>query len=214
MKTKHYIVNNIAEFSEQTEEMKKLAEYLDYIESVFPVIEEVFGEAWNDGQINIELDESMSGASYVRRGNLHIIKMKISNSNIQKKYPENLWGCLFHETHHAFFNPIIYNKRPGRIFNEGHEGEAFNFAFMATTYLKLKEKNKIDAQVYERFLKKLKGELPDDVNDLFQEYVSIFSMNTKNFAKFIFYLKSSDSVFTDLSNFRQDLDEAKRFLAN
>jgi len=57
MKTEHYIVGNIAEFSEQTKAVKKLEEYLNYIEGIFPVIEEIFGEVWNDDQINIALDD-------------------------------------------------------------------------------------------------------------------------------------------------------------
>ena len=145
MQTKHYIVENISEFSEQTEAVKKLEECLNCIEEVaFPVIEEVFGESWNDGQINIKLDDSTGGGGYCY-DNSHVVKIGINNRNIQRKYPENLWGCLFHETHHAFLNPIIRNKRDGKIFNGGHKAEVFNYAFMATTYLKLKEKNKIDA---------------------------------------------------------------------
>ncbi|MFH1412872.1 MAG: hypothetical protein ABIG10_02480 [bacterium] len=234
MQTKHYIIENIAEFSEHTEAVKKLKEYLDCIDEVaFPIIEEIFGQVWDYDQINIKLDDSTGSASYRVEGNYHIVKMGIYNRNIQREYPKNLWGCLFHETHHAFLNPIIHNKRDGKIFNGGHKAEVFNYAFMATSYLKLKEKNKIDVQVYEHFLKKLERELdkcnrefrvsdkyeyerelPDNTMDIFQEYIHLFSMNIENFSKFISYLKSSDSVFTNVSNFRQDLDKAKEFLAN
>ncbi|MBA3046826.1 hypothetical protein KKC83_01175 [Patescibacteria group bacterium] len=151
METTHYLITNLQKFSEDTEAVEKLKKYLDDIEVVFPTIEEVFGQAWNDDQIKIELNNSTGGAAYDSTCNPHIVKMGIYNRNIQKKYPENLWGCLFHETHHAFFNPIINNKIDKKIFNGGCEGEPFNYAFMATTYLKLKEKNKIDTQLYNFF---------------------------------------------------------------
>ncbi len=239
METKHYIVENIAEFSEQTEVVKKLQTYLDCIEDIaFPAIEEVFGQTWNDGQINIKLDDSTSRARYYRSG---FVKMGINNRNIQKNYPQNLWGCLFHETHHAFLdliirekrdgNLIIRKKRDGKIFNGGHKAEVFNYAFIATTYLKLKEKSKIDTQVYECFLNELERELGEsnreyrapgkcecekklrnNTMDIFREYIGLFSMNIENFAKFISYVKSHNSVFTNRDNFRQDLDKAEEAL--
>ena len=143
MKTKHYIVENISEFSEHAEAVKKLEEYLDYVEVVFPTIEEVFGQTWNEGQINIKLDDSTGGANHRYSNGSHIVEMGFYNRNIQKKvYPDNLWGCLFHETHHAFLDPIIRRKANRKIFNGGHKAEVFNYAFMATTYLRLKEKNR------------------------------------------------------------------------
>ncbi len=215
MQTKHYIVGNIAEFSEQTVEVKKFEEYLNCIdEVVFPTIEEVFGQVWNDGQINIKLNNSKCNPVYCRSGSSHIVKMWINNGNIQKEYPKNLWGCLFHETHHAFWNLIINNKPDKEIFNGGCKGEVLNHAFMATTYLKLREKGTIDAQLYEYFLDRLEKELPNDAaKDLFKEYNSMFSANIENFSKFVSYVKSDDSVFTVASHFQQDLDKAKEFLA-
>ena len=230
MQTKHYIVNNISAFIDQTEAVKKLEEYLNCIEEVaFPAIEEVFGETWNDDRINIELNNKTGGAEHYRSGDFHFVNMGINNKNIKKEYPENLWGCLFHETHHAFFNPIIHNKENREIFNGGHKAEVFNYAFMATTYLKLKEKNEIDASVYEHFVSRLKWELnglnrkyrasreeerelSDNAMDIFQEYIKMFSVDIENFPNFIAYVKSNDSVFTSVSNFRQDLDTAKEFL--
>lgn len=234
MKTKHYLIENLAEFSKHAEALKKLRAYLNHIEDIFPVIEEVFGQLWNEGQIHIKLDGSSGGANHTYFNGFHIVRMGIHNGNIQKKYPENLWGCLFHETHHAFFNPIIRNKRDGKIFNGGHKAEVFNYAFMATTYLKLKKEGWIDVQIYEHFVSKLEKELgglnrkyrnhpvkykceyenglEDESMSIFQEYVHLFFKNIENFSKFISYLKSSDSVFTDLSNFQQDLDKAKRAL--
>jgi len=218
METTHYLIKNLDQFSYDLDAVEKLKNYLNYIEVVFPTIEEVFGQAWSDKQINIELNDSTKNAAYERIGDSHVVKMGIYNKNIQKKYPENLWGCLFHETHHAFFNPIINDKIDRKIFNGGCEGEPFNFAFMATTYLKLREKNIINAQFYEYFLNKLERELPSGAKNLFKEYVNMFSTNIENFSKFISYLKSSlklsNSIFINRSNFRQDLNKAKEFLAN
>jgi len=213
METKHYIVKNIAEFSNQTEAMEKLEEYLDCIEEfAFPAIEEVFGQTWNDSQINIKLNNSTGGGRYHHDGISHIVEMGINNRNIQKKYPENLWGCLFHETHHAFLRMITDNKRDGKILNGGRKDEVFNYAFMATTYLRLKEKNIIEQPLYEYFLGKLEMELLSAIRKLFNEYVNMFSINIENFAKFVSYVKSSNSIFTDISNFRQDLDEVKKIV--
>lgn len=234
MKTKHYLIENLTEFSGYPEATKKLEAYLVTIEGIFPLIEEVFGQAWNEEQIHIKLDSSSRGANYRYLNGSHVVEVGIYNGNIRGAYPENLWGCLFHETHHAFFNPIIRNKRDGKIFNGGHKAEVFNYAFMATTYLKLKKEGRIDAQIYKRFLSKLERELSgwnreyrndpikykckyengleDDAMSIFQEYIGLFSSDTRNFSKFISHLKSSDSVFTDGSNFRQDLDKAERVL--
>jgi|GEM_PF-2179663 len=229
METKHYIVQNIADFLENTEAVKGLKGYIDCIEDVvFTAIEKVFGQSWDDGKININLNDSTGRGGYDYRDNSHIIGIGIHNRNIQREYPKNLWGCLFHETHHAFLNQIIRNKRDGKIFNGGHKAEVFNYAFMATTYLKLKEQGKIDAKFCEYFLSKLEGELDkcnqenrasgkyeyerkllNNTMDIYREYLNIFSANAENFAKFISYVNSSDLVFTNISNFRQDLDKAK-----
>jgi len=235
METMHYFITNLQKFSEDTKAVEKLKKYLQDIEDIFPVIEEVFGQKWNDNQINIELlDDSLNDlrSRYSYERNTHVVRTRMYNSSIQnKKYPENLWGCLFHETHHAFLNPIIRNKRDGKIFNGGHKAEVFNYAFMATTYLKLEKKTKIETQTYEDFLSELtreldscnrkfrasekyeyERELPNNTMDIFREYIDLFSMNIENFSKFIYYLKSSDTAFTDRSNFSQDLDKAKKFL--
>lgn len=67
MKIKHYIVKNIAEFSQQTEAMIKLEKYLNCIdEVVFPTIEKVFGQKWNDDQINIKFENSKDKYTEVR----------------------------------------------------------------------------------------------------------------------------------------------------
>jgi len=213
MKTKHYCITNLDEYSKDARAVEMLKKYLGNIESIFSTVEEVFGQAWGDAFINIELDGSKSGASYRRRGDSHVVKMGIYNGNIQKAFPENLWGCLFHETHHAFFNPIINNKTDKKIFNGSCEGEPFNYAFMATTYLKLEEKKIIDEKLRKHFFNKLEKELPDDAKYLYEEYVAIFTKKSDNFSEFISYLKSHDSAFTVRNNFRQDLDQAREFLA-
>ena len=213
METMHYFITNLQIFSGNTNAVEKLKKYLKDIEVVFPTIEDVFGQAWDDNQINIELDDSKGGAIYDPTVNPHIVKMGIYNGNIQKEYPENLWGCLFHETHHAFMHPVIYHMGAKKDFNGGYEREPFNRAFMAMTYLRLNEKHVIGEQLYEHFLDKLEREMKNDGGkNLFKDYVSLFSKDTNNFSKFISYLKSSDTAFTVRSNFSQDLDKANKFL--
>jgi len=234
MKTVHYFITNIQKFSKDTIAVEKLNKYLQDIESIFPTIEDVIGQVWNEGRIYIELEDSSHGANHRYLNGSHVVKMGIYNKNIQKVYPENLWGCLFHETHHAFFNPIIRNKMDGKIFNGGHKVEVFNYAFMATTYLKLKKEGRIDAQIYKLFLSDLQGELgawnreyrndpikykceyEDDIEDdamsIFQKYIDFFSTDIKNLSKFILYLKRPDSVFINGNNFQQNLDKAKKIL--
>lgn len=228
MQTKHYIVKNVSDFSNQADAVKRLEKYLNCIEEkAFPAIEEVFGSAWSGGKIYIKLDNSTRGATYGPNG----VKMGIKNGNIQKEYPENLWGCLFHETHHAFLSLIIRDKRDGKILNGGHKAEVFNYTFMAITYMKLKEKNELDEQMFDKFFSKLEHELgslnrnyrdsnkyeyennlPNNTMDLFQEYVGMFSVKNENFTKFIYYIKKSNSVFTDIRDFRQDLDKIRKYL--
>ncbi len=213
MKTRHYFVTNLQKFSEETEAVERLKKYLKDIEAIFPTIEDVFGQEWNANQINIKLDDSTGGAEYDPRINPHIVRMGIYNENIQKEYPENLWGCLFHETHHAFMNPVIYSKVAKKYLNGGFEREPFNRAFMAITYLRLSEKRKISEQLYKDFLDELEKEMKNDGGkELFRDYVDMFSKNTDNFSKFVSYLKSSDRAFADVSNFLRDLDKARKFL--
>ncbi len=213
MKTAHYFVTNLQEFSEDTGAVEKLKKYLQDIEGIFPTIEDVFGQAWSGNRINIKLDDSMRGAVYDPTVNPHTVKMKIYNKNIQKEYPENLWGCLFHETHHAFMNPVIYNKTAKKYLNGGFERAPFNRAFMAMTYLRLSEKRNISEQLCKDFLDELEREMKNDGGkELFRDYVDMFSKNTDNFSKFVSYLKSSDRAFTDVNNFLRDLDKARKFL--
>jgi len=210
----HYFITNLQKFSEDTKAVEKLKKYLQDIEGVFPTIEDVYGQAWDGGQINIELDGSPGGSTYRYRSNTHVVKMGIYNRSIQnKKFPENLWGCLLHETLHAFMNPIIKNKVANKDFNGGYRKEPFIRSFLAMVYLRLCEKKVISQQLNKGFSDKLEEEMENDGGkSLFKDYVSMFSTNTNNFSKFISYLKSSDTAFTDRSNFSQDLDKAKKFL--
>jgi hypothetical protein len=210
METIHYSITNLQMFSGDVKAVERLKKYLEDIEVIFPVIEDVFGHKWSDGKINIELNDSTGGAKYVKP---HIVEMGINNRNIQKEYPENLWGCLFHETHHAFMNSVIYNKIAKKYLNGGCEGEPFNSAFMAMTYLRLSDKGKITEQLYKKFLDKLERGITDEGGRiLFKDYFDMFSANTNNFSKFISYLKLSNTAFTVEKSFMHDFEEAKNFL--
>jgi len=150
METKHYIVDNMSEFSDQIEAVKKLQTYLDYIEGIFPVIEEVLGQEWEGEKIHIILKDS---TGYDRPGGKHTISIKIHDGAIQKKnYPENLWGCLLHETLHAFMNPLIHGKIGGPNFLDGDcDNEPFVRCFQALVYLALKAKGELSNAVSDDF---------------------------------------------------------------
>lgn len=212
METNHYLITNISQFLGDIESINKLRQYLYDIEDVFMIIEEVFGEKWEDGKINIELGNRGGGASYRCRGNHHLVKIGIQNEAIQKKtFPENLWGCLFHETHHAFMNPIIYNNIANKDFNGGYNKELFIRSFQAMVYNRLYEKNMINEKIRVQFLNTLEKGAKDGMI-LFNEYCDIFSKNSSNFSNFISYVKSSDILFSKGSNFRNDLDAVKDYL--
>lgn len=212
MKTAHYLITNLHQFSHNLEAIEKLKKYLDEIETVFPIIEEVFGHKWEDNQINIELNNEKKGPSYRLIGNTHVIKMSLYNGAIQKKkFPENLWGCLFHETLHAFMNPIVKNDNKNRDLNGGKESEPFTRSLQQTVYSKLKDKEIINEKLCEDFFNMHRKEINNDAKDLFENYVKIFSKNN-NFSKFINYLKSNKVSFTNKDNFAVDLNKAKDFL--
>ena len=215
METKHYFIKNLQEFSWDTKAVEKLKKYLQDIEAIFPTIEDVYGQAWNNNKIYIELNNSTGAAKYISDVSPHFVEMGIYNRNIKKEYPKNLWGCLFHETHHAFMHPVIYHMGANKDFNGGYTKEPFNRAFMAMTYLRLSEKGKITKQLCDKFFDTLvSGIKSDGGKNLFKDYVSLFSKSTSNFSKFISYLKSSNAAFTDRNNFSQDLDKVKKFLCN
>jgi hypothetical protein len=211
METNHYLITNMTQFSGDIESINKLKQYLDDIESVFMIIEEVFGEKWEDSKINIKLKNE--GRS-LYNGNYNLVEIRIENEAIQKKtFPKNLFGCLFHETHHAFMNPIIYHNVANKDFNGGYNKEPFIRAFQAMVYKRLYEKNKINEKICKQFLNTLE-EGARDGKSLFKEYCDVFSKNSNNFSNFISYVNSSDILFSKRSNFRNDLDALKNYLLN
>ncbi len=215
MKTKHYLVENLAEFLEHTEALKKLEAYLNYIEGIFPVIEKVFGQKWKDSHIHVRLKDSKGGSGYSRPSGIHTASIGIWNNAIQvERYPENLWGCLLHETLHAFMNPIIHGKISGPNFLNGNcDNEPFVRSFQALVYLKLKEKGEIGNILCDEFLANLeKGIREDQARKLYNRYKTMFLGNTFNFHKFLRRLKLSKKSLFRKNSFQQDLDEAEEAL--
>jgi hypothetical protein len=226
METKHYIVTNLQQYSDDKPAVEKFEKYLYVIESVFPYIEKTFGKKGTNKKITIILDNSESGGKCDKN---NIVTFGINNHNI-KESQKNLWGCLFHETHHAFLNSITVN-RDGKILNGGHKAEIFNYAFMAATYLKLKEENKIDTKDYERFLDKLEKELKetnkqnrhpsskyyilevnlqDNAMIIYRKYLDSFLTDINGFSRFISRISSSKILFTKVENFEKDLAILKK----
>lgn len=212
MKTEHYIIGNIAEFSEHTEAIEKLELYLNDIEEIFPVIEEVFGQKWGGNYIHIILKDS---TSYDRINGIHTISIKIWNKIIQSKtYPENLWGCLLHETLHAFMNPIIHGKIDGSNFLNGDcDNEPFVRSFQTLVYLKLKEKGELSDALCNEFLASLeRGIKQGEARKLYNYYKKIFLKNPFNFHKFLKRLELSNTSLFKKDSFGQDLEKAEEAL--
>lgn len=215
MKTKHYLVENLEE--KEPEDVDKFKKYLEDIENIFPIIEEVFDQKWRDKCIHIELSNS---AGYKCFNNIHIARIDFQDDIIQEKnYPENLWGCLLHETLHAFINPIIHRKNDDAEYDndldeyywDKYQEEPFIYAFQAMVYLRLKEKNKINEDLYRIFLGRLEGGL-ENSRKLYDRYVKMFSKNPLNFSKFIKRLDSSNISLFRKDTFWQDLDKAEEAL--
>jgi hypothetical protein len=216
----HYIVSNMDEFSDQPKSLEGLKKYLDDIENIFPFIEEIFDRKWNDSDAKIEIRLKKEGKSnheykpdnkldFDNKNHPHIIRFGINNGNIKNTDSEcprkNLWGCLFHETHHAFNQEMVNGQR---TINNGNK-EVFNHVSMAITYLKLREEGVICQCRYDDFFPQLKNKFNDDAMDLFNEYSKIFD-KVSIFTKFISYLRLSNSVFINSNNFWQDLENFKR----
>jgi len=50
------------------------------------------------------------------------------------------------------------------------------------------------------------------MREFLYECVGIFYEDIENFAKFISYVKPPNALFAHISNFRQNLDEVRKFL--
>jgi len=209
MQTKHYKIENLEDFSESRDKLKK---YLDDIERIFPVIERVFGGAWKEDYIYIVLEDSKK-ATYNRLGGRHTVYMGIYNDAIQTRdYPKNLWGCLLHETLHAFINPIIYKDGGINYLDGSCDHEPFVRSFQGLVYLNLKEDKVLSDDLCSKFLSRLRDELKEDEKKLYDEYFEFFSINHKRFKKFIQRLNLSkkpligkDTVFEDFRKLKEEI---------
>jgi len=210
METKHYKIINIDNFLHRKNETENLEKYLESIEKIFTYIEEVFGKEWDDDLIKVELTDK---TCYARPNGVHLIKIKLHDGIIQrKKYPENLWGCLFHETLHAFMNPVVH-KRTGESYNlnGGCAKEPFVKSFQAMVYLKLKEKGELSNKLYNEFYSDL-SRLEDDSKKVFDYYINFFTKKSNYFAQFIEKLNVSKIILITRDNFWQNLDTIKNSL--
>jgi len=217
MQTQHYYIQNLNDYHQTKLRLEK---YLNDIESVFRYIEKVYGQTWNQGQINIFLEKTV-GCSYTgKNNNTHIVKLGFEDDIVQsKEFPENLWGCLLHETLHAFAFSIIY--KPNDVVNELDEycfdngpGEPFIFSFQSCVYTQLNKKDIINDDLNQIFQQRLKSELKDDGLSLFEKYLSIFNDNRSSFAKFVSLLESNDKAMITKVNFWEDLKKITELITS
>lgn len=217
MQTNHYIVKNLDEFSKDISKVDNLRKYISNVESIFPYIEEVFGEEWKDGYIYVILGDYKDKGSYGRPSGVHEASIGFWDDSIQiKSYPENLWGCLLHETLHAFMNPIIYCKDGStndldEYYWDNNGKEPFIFSFQALVYLWLEKKRIIDKTLCEKFLSKLDEEIfsVKPAFNLYRRYFNMFKMNDTNFSKFIKCLAESPTPLIQKYTFEEDLNKAE-----
>src|SRR3989344_1955770 len=217
MQTQHYYIQNLNDYHQTKLRLEK---YLNDVESVFGYIEKVYGQTWNQGQINIFLEKTV-GCSYIgKKNNVHKVKLGFEDDIVQsKEFPENLWGCLLHETLHAFAFSIIY--KPNDVVNELDEycfdnglGEPFIFSFQSCVYTQLNKKDIINDDLNQIFQQRLKSELKDDGLSLFEKYLSIFSDNRSSFAKFVSLLESNDKAMITKVNFWEDLKKITELITS
>lgn len=210
MTTKHYKIINSNNYPQQETKIENLKKYFADIEKVFPYIEGVFGSDWNDGLIEVELSDR---TNYSRPNSVHLIKIKLHDGIIQrKKYPENLWGCLLHETLHAFVNPIIYRSTGKYDLNCGYCKEPFIKSFQSMVYFRLKEKGEINKELYKKFLHDLGHNLCSDSSKVYEYYRKIFLKSSDNFSKFIKKLNSSNVILIRNNTFWQNLEVIEKSL--
>lgn len=219
--TKHYKIQNLEKIAELVGCKDRLEKYIGDIEKVFPTIEEIFGKKWNDDYIYIELTDSTDSGGYGRPGGRHVVSIGINDKIIQEKeYPENLWGCLLHETLHAFMNPIIHGsperpKQGGPNKLDGcFDNEPFARAFQGLVYLSLKKKGEITTDLCNEFLTRLENELNQEARiRLYKRYITFFTRNDSFLSRFIRNLDlSSNSIIRD--NFWEDLEKLEKKVEN
>ena len=214
-RTEHYTVPNIAEFKEHADTIHR---YLSDVERGFPVIEEVFGAVWQSGTIVVTLVDAV-GCSYGKSDGCHKVLVGLADDVIQKKgFPENLWGCLFHETLHAFANPVIHKRRGGancldEYYCDNDEGEPFILAFQRLVYLRMKEKAMISFGLLRDFENRLRRALKPGALRLYERYVKMFSAEADGFQRFVHLLDSCETPMFRKKAFWEDLSRAEEMLA-
>lgn len=214
--TKHYSIKNIGDFSNDIQD--KIKKYINDIENIFPIIEKVFGQKWTDDYIYICLMECKRSPYYKPIDNeRHEIYFSVLNNAVNKKYPENLWGCLLHETLHAFtFLPI--NNESKRILNDFDgicDCEPFLRSFQRLVYFELYREKILTEELYHNFIKKLEKEIMSKKEsiDLYRRYNILFNNNISNFSKFI---KIIDDRLPDIvikkDTIDKDLDNLEKLI--
>ena len=95
METMHYFITNLQKFSGDTKAVEKLKKYLQDIEVVFPTIEDVYGQAWNDNQINIELDDSIRVRRIVWIETIPmLLKREYTIDQFKRKNTQKIYGAV------------------------------------------------------------------------------------------------------------------------
>lgn len=213
IETKHYRVQDLSGFEEHSE---KLTAYINDVEKAFPVVEQVFGREWPSGQITLILAKS-KGSSYGRKGEEHWVRIGVEDERVQENdFPENLWGCLLHETLHAFMNPIIHRERgSNELDGEIHDKyckEVLIHSFQRLVYLRLREKDILTQQLLKAFLQKLEDGMVGGGEELYGCYNKMFSKDLSTFSKFIELLYCSERPLVRKETFWEDLKRVKKLL--
>jgi hypothetical protein len=205
MITKHYNIQKLSDYPCYEVRFKR---YLNDIEEkAYPLIEEVFGGKCEFDHITVVLNDS-GDWSYPGNG---VCNIDVTDEVIQARdLPRNLWGCVLHETLHAFMQPIIHRGGGANCLDKDYcdknEGEPFIFSFQHLVYLKMRDNRMLDDNVYEEFssqlINKLKGE---GAKELYQHYLKFFSSGPNYFARFVQVLNSSEEPLIKKKTFWDDL---------